>query len=51
MCLNKATGVMDIATLWDRKKTIVSQQKGLTYRAVRCCDGVAFHSSNCPKIR
>jgi hypothetical protein len=33
MCLDKVTGVMDIVTLWDRKKTIVSQQKGLTYRA------------------
>jgi hypothetical protein len=32
MCLDKVTGVMDIVTLWDRKKTIVSQQKGLTYR-------------------
>lgn len=33
MCLDKVTGVMDIETLWTRKKTIVSQQKGLTYRA------------------
>ena len=33
MCLNKDTGVLDIETLWDRKKTIVSQRKGLTYRA------------------
>jgi hypothetical protein len=32
MCLNSETGVLDIVTLWDRKKTIVSQRKGLTYR-------------------
>jgi hypothetical protein len=32
MCLNKETGVLDIATMWDRKKTIVGQRKGLTYR-------------------
>jgi hypothetical protein len=32
MCLDKVTGVLDIVTLWLRKKTIVSQQKGLTYR-------------------
>ena len=32
MCLNKVTGILDIVTLWDRKKTIVSQRKGLTYR-------------------
>jgi hypothetical protein len=33
MCLDKAKGILDIETLWLRKKTIVSQQKGLTYRA------------------
>ena len=33
MCLDKVTGILDIETLWLRKKTIVSQQKGLTYRA------------------
>lgn len=33
MCLNKETGVLDLITLWDRKKTIVGQRKGLTYRA------------------
>jgi hypothetical protein len=33
MCLDNATGILDIVTLWDRKKTIVSQRKGLTYRA------------------
>jgi hypothetical protein len=33
MELNNVTGVLDIASLWTRKKTIVSQQKGLTYRA------------------
>lgn len=33
MCLNKETSVLDIETLWTRKKTIVSQQKGLSYRA------------------
>jgi hypothetical protein len=32
MCLNKETGVLDIESLWLRKKTIVSQQKGLSYR-------------------
>jgi hypothetical protein len=32
MCLDKITGVLDIPTLWDRKKTIVGQRKGLTYR-------------------
>ena len=32
MCLNKETGVLAVVTLWDRKKTIVSQRKGLTYR-------------------
>jgi hypothetical protein len=32
MCLNNETGVLDIETLWDRKKTIVSQRKGLSYR-------------------
>ena len=32
MCLNKETGVLDVVTLWDRKKTIVGQRKGLTYR-------------------
>lgn len=32
MCLDKVTGILDLVTLWDRKKTIVSQRKGLTYR-------------------
>lgn len=31
MCLEKATGVLDIEQLWDRKRTIVSQRPGLTF--------------------
>lgn len=33
MCLNKETGVLDIPTMWDRKKVIIGQRKGLSYRA------------------
>ncbi len=31
MCLNKETGVLDISTLWTRKKDIVSTNPGLSY--------------------
>lgn len=33
MCLDKLTGVLDIPELWLRKKSIVSQCKGLTYHS------------------
>jgi hypothetical protein len=31
MCLDKKAGKLDIETLWERKKTIVSQRPGLSY--------------------
>ena len=31
MCLNPDTGILDLSELWTRKKTIVSQRKGLSY--------------------
>jgi hypothetical protein len=31
MCLDKKAGKLDIKLLWERKKTIVSQNRGLTY--------------------
>jgi hypothetical protein len=33
MCLDKATGILDIETLWARKRSIVSQNPGLSYHA------------------
>ena len=30
-CLDKKTGTMDVAQLWDRKRQIVSQRQGLTF--------------------
>lgn len=31
MCLEKSTGTLDVAQLWDRKRTIVSERPGLVF--------------------